>query len=86
MTRKEKQPSLGSTGGVEWYIEQGRIPTFSEPTTIVDGNGLSKKVVPCAIPGTEGQNPTVVFLSPGNATQIQMRVKHVLGNTDASVR
>ena len=80
---KERQPRplvLGRAGVVERLVGEGRTPIFSAPVT-VDVKGLPKKRVPCAIPPEEdGQDPDVIFLSPGNATQIMSRVKHTLAN------
>lgn len=40
----------------------------------MDLNGSPKTVVTCTVPGEEGKTPELVFLSPGNATQIKRRL------------
>lgn len=76
MKERKAQPIiLGSQGVVEDLVQQGRIPTFSEPT-IVNVNGMPKRRVLCTVPGVDGEEPMVISLFPGNATQVKRRIKH----------
>lgn len=67
--RKPTSPGLGRAGAIEKLVREGRIPQFE----LIEGVGVR-----CIVPGLEGEEPQVTFLTPGNATQISRRLQHVL--------